>query len=282
MALNLNALGRKIGPVVKAYTWRDVIIYALGVGAGFDEFYLVHEKDLKVIPTFGIATIFDIFFEISKAANIDDVGLLHGEQELICHWPIPSSGTFMAEGTINRFYDKKEKGAIVVGEADSFTADGKKLFTAIFSLFGRYDGGFGGEEAPRKVVPFPERPPDFTVNALPSPNQPLLYRLSGDYHPLHADPAFARKAGFEKPIIHGMCTLGFACRALLASIVPGKPEMMRRIACRFTRTLYPGEPIQTLIWKKAGGRALWKTRNANKGDTVIDCGEFEYGEIPKG
>ena len=282
MALNLNALGKKIGPVVKEYTWRDVILYALGVGAGFDEFHFVHEKNLKVIPTFGIATIFDFFFEISKAANIDDVWLLHGEQDLVCHRPIPSSGTFRVEGKITRYYDKKEKGAIVIGEADTFAGDGERLFTAIYSLFGRNDGGFGGEDAPRKFVSFPERPPDFTVKDLPSPNQPLLYRLSGDYHPLHSIPAFARKAGFEKPIMHGMCTLGFACRALIASLAPGKPEMVKRIACRFTRTLYPGEPIQTLIWKGAEGKALWKTRNAKNGDTVIDCGEFEYGELQKG
>ncbi|HOD36127.1 MAG TPA: MaoC/PaaZ C-terminal domain-containing protein [Syntrophales bacterium] len=282
MALNLNARGKKIGPVVKEYSWRDVILYALGVGAGFDEFHFVHESNLKVIPTFGIATIFDFFFEISKAANIDDVGLLHGEQELICHRPIPVSGTFRAEGQITRYYDKKEKGAIVIGEADTFAGDGEKLFTAVFSLFGRYDGGFGGEDAPRKVVSFPERPPDFTVGALPSPNQPLLYRLSGDYHPLHAVPAFARRAGFEKNIIHGMCTLGFACRALIASLVPEQPEKVKRIACRFTRTLYPGEPIQTVIWKLTEGKALWKTRNAQNGDTVIDCGEFEYGVPRKG
>ncbi len=282
MALNLNALGKKLGPVVKDYTWRDVILYALGVGAGFEEFHFVHEKHLKVIPTFGIATIFDFFFEISRAARIDDVGLLHGEQELICHRPIPVSGTLRAEGTITRFYDKGEKGAIVVGEADTCDAGGAKLFTAVFSLFGRFDGGFGGEGPPRRKAAFPEREPDFIVDALTSPNQPLLYRLSGDYHPLHADPTFARKAGFERPIMHGMCTLGFACRALMASLVPGEPERVRRIACRFTRTLYPGEPIQTLIWKGGDGQALWRTRNAAKGDIVIDCGTFEFGEIPKG
>jgi acyl dehydratase len=281
MALNLNAQGQKIGPVVKDYTWRDVILYALGVGAGFDEYHFVHERNLAVIPTFGIATIFDFFFEISKAAHVDDLGLLHGEQELICHRPIPVSGTLRAEGKINRFYDKKEKGAIVIGEADTFDAGGQKLFTAVFSLFSRFDGGFGGEDPPRKKAVFPERDPDFTVDALPSPNQPLLYRLAGDYHPLHSVPDFARKAGFERPIMHGMCTMGFACRALMSSLVPGKPEGVRRIACRFSRTLYPAEPIQTLIWKGEAGKALWRTRNARNGDIVIDCGTFEYGEIPK-
>ena len=118
------------------------------------------------------------------------------------------------------------------------------------------------------------------VAALPSPDQPLLYRLSGDVFELHVDPAFAKKAGFERPIMHGMCTLGYACRALMASFVPGMPEMVRRLNCRFTRPLYPGDPIETLIWKAGEGNVVWRTKNTKTGEILID-GEFEYGEIPK-
>ena len=276
MALDLSSVGKTIGPISRDYTWRDVILYALGVGAGFDELHFVHEKALKAIPTFPIATTFDFFFEISRKANINDVGLLHGEQELICHRPIPLSGTFISEGRITRIYDKKEKGAIVIGENETRHSSGQKLFTTTYSLFGRFDGGFGGEDAPRRVVAFPERPPDFAVDALPAASQNLLYRLAGDYHPLHADPEFARKAGFEKPIMHGMCTMGFSCRALMASLTPGEPERVGRIACRFTRPLYPGEPIRTLIWNAGAGKALWRTVHAGTGTAVIDGGEFEY------
>ncbi len=117
--------------------------------------------------------------------------------------------------------------------------------------------------------------------ALPAADQPLLYRLSGDYFGLHVDPGFARKAGFEKPIMHGLCTLGYACRALMARFIPGMPERTRRIKCRFTRPLYPGDPIETLIWKTTNEEARWRTRNVKTGEAVIDGGEFEYGVIPR-
>ncbi|MGZ3593037.1 MAG: MaoC/PaaZ C-terminal domain-containing protein [Syntrophales bacterium] len=277
MALNLDAIGKKIGPIIKTYTWRDVIIYALGIGSGFGELNYVYEKDLKVIPTFSIASIVQFFFEASRLANVNLSGVLHGGQELIFHRPIPISGTMTTEGRITHFYDKKEKGAIIIGESDTVHSNGEKLFTAIFNIFSRLDGGFGGDDAPLRKASMPERNADMLVEALPSPDQPLLYRLSGDVFELHVDPEFARKAGFEKPIMHGLCTLGYACRALMANLTPGKPEMVRRLNCRFTRPLYPGDPIETLIWKTEKGKAVWRTKNAKNGETVIDGGEFEFG-----
>ncbi len=127
----------------------------------------------------------------------------------------------------------------------------------------------------------PERSPDFIVEDAPSENQPLLYRLSGDIFQLHVDQAFAALAGFEKPIMHGLCTHGFACRALIGSLVPGRPEQARRMDCRFSKPLYPGEPIRTLIWKETNGRALWRVVNARTDETVIDFGVFEYGDVPE-
>jgi acyl dehydratase len=112
---------------------------------------------------------------------------------------------------------------------------------------------------------------------LPRPEQPLLYRLTGDFFALHVDPDFAKASGFEKPIMHGLCTFGFACRALMKSLIPGEPERTTRIACRFTRPLYPGEPIRTLIWKTEEGKALWRVLHAGTSQTLIDNGEFEYG-----
>ena len=281
MALNLDAIGKKIGPITRTYTWRDVIIYALGIGSGFGELNYVYEKNLKVIPTFSIASIVQFFFEACRQANVNLAGVLHGGQELIFHRSIPTSGTMATEGMITHFYDKKEKGAIIIGESDTFHSNGEKLFTAIFNIFSRLDGGFGGDDDPLRKASMPERNADMRVAALPSPDQPLLYRLSGDVFELHVDPEFARKAGFEKPIMHGLCTLGYACRALVASLVPGMPEMVRRLNCRFTRPLYPGDPIETDIWKTKEGKAVWRTKNVKTGETVIDGGEFEYGEIPK-
>ncbi len=281
MALNMDAIGRKIGPLRKDYDWKDVVLYALGVGAGFDELDYTYEKNLKVIPSFSIAAIFDFLGQVGVASNVNLAGILHGEQELIFHNPIPTSGTLITEGKVARYYDKGAKGALVVGESETVHSNGKRLFTNICTIFARLDGNFGGPNAPPNIVEFPERPPDFAVDALPSPNQPLIYRLSGDIFQLHVDAEFAKMVGFEKPIMHGLCTHGFACRALMASLTPGKPELVRRLACRFTKPLYPGDPIRTVIWKTAEGKALWRTINTKTGETVIDNGVFEYGEIPK-
>jgi acyl dehydratase len=281
MALNMDAIGKKIGPLKKDYLWKDVILYALGVGAGFDELDYTYEKNLKVIPSFSIAAIFDFLGEAAVAANVNLLGILHGGQELIFHNPIPTSGTLTTEGRITHYYDKGPKGALVVAESDTFHSNGHRLFTSILTLFARLDGNFGGENAPPNVVAIPEREPDFAVDALPARDLPLLYRLSGDLFPLHVDPEFIKMVGLERPIMHGLCTHGFACRALMASLTPGKPEMVRRLVGRFSKTLYPGDPIRTLIWKVDEGKALWRTINTQTGETVIDYGIFEYGELPK-
>jgi acyl dehydratase len=279
MALNLNAAGQPIGPLTKNYNWKDVVLYALGVGAGFSDIEFCYEKKLKVIPSFSIAAVFDIFSHIAVASNFNLAGILHGEQELIFHHPIPVEGTLKTQGKIINYFDKgKDKGALVVFESETYHSNGKKLFTSIITIFARLDGGFGGTNAPKKRVEFPNRGPDFAVNASPSVDQPLLYRLSGDTFELHVDPDFAKMAGFERPIMHGLCTHGYACRALIQSLVPGQPEKIRRMDCRFTKPLYPGTPIQTLIWKTAQSKALWRTLNIETGDTVIDNGIIEYDD----
>lgn len=280
MPLNVDAIGRKIGPLTKDYTWKDVILYALGIGAGFHELDYTYEKRLKVIPTFSIAMIFDFFREVAAASNINIAGALHVGQNIIFHNHIPPSGTMTTEGMITNYYDKGTKGALVVAQSETYHSTGKKLFTSIITLFGRLDGGFGGKNAPHETLDLPDREPDFIVVATPSPDQPLLYRLSGDTFGLHVDAEFAKMVGFEKPIMHGLCTYGFACRALMTSLTPGEPENVRRLACRFSQALYPGEPIKTLVWRIREGLAVWRTINANTGDVVIDRGVFEYGEIP--
>lgn len=283
MSLNLDAVGQKIGPLTKTYTWKDVVLYALGVGASETDLQYCYEKELKVIPSFSIASIFPILAEIGIKANVNLAGVLHGEQELIFHNAIPKEGGMTTEGRITHIYDKGQaKGALIIGESDTFDAGGKKLFTSICTVFGRLDGGFGGEDAPpANKVPFPDNVPDITVEAHPAAHQPLLYRLSGDLFDLHIDPEFAHMAGFEKPIMHGLCTHGYACRALCDALIPGMPEKARRMACRFSRPLYPGIPIKTLIWKSGAGKALWRVINAETGDIVIDNGVFEYGDVSR-
>jgi len=281
MALNLDAVGKKIGPMTKAYTWKDTVLYALGAGAGFEDLEYCYEKDLKVLPSFGIVTMYQFMPELA-ASNMNLAGILHGEQEMIFHNPIPTDGTLTTEGRITNYYDKGEgKGALVVSQSETYHSNGQKLYTSIGTVFARLDGGFGGEAAPKKDITFPDREPDFVIEAQPLEDQPLIFRLSGDIFQLHVDAEFAKMSGFEKPIMHGLCTHGFACRALIQSLIPGEPEKARRMACRFTKPLYPGVPIKTLIWKTEDGQALWKTLNAENDDVVIDRGEFEYGEIPK-
>ncbi len=280
MPLNVDAIGKKIGPLTKDYTWKDVILYALGIGAGFHELDYTYEKRLKVIPTFSIAMIFDFFREVASSSNINIAGVLHVGQDIIFHNPIPPSGTLITEGMITNYYDKGTKGALVVAQSETSHSTGIKLFTSVITLFGRLDGGFGGKNAPHETLDIPNREPDFIVEATPSPDQPLLYRLSGDTFGLHVDAEFAKMVGFERPIMHGLCTYGFACRALMTSLTPGNPGKVRRLACRFLQALYPGEPIKTLVWKTKVGTAVWRTINASTGDVVIERGLFEYGEIP--
>jgi NAD(P)-dependent dehydrogenase (short-subunit alcohol dehydrogenase family)/acyl dehydratase/putative sterol carrier protein len=282
MALNLDAVGKKIGPFTKDYTWKDAVLYALGVGAGFSDLAYCYEKDLKVIPSFGITTIYDFMAEVATTSNVNLAGILHGEQELIFHNPIPPEGAMITEGAITHYYDKgKDKGALIVGEFETSHSNGQKLFTSIVTVFARLDGGFGGENAPAKEVAFPDRDPDFVVDASPSADQPLIYRLSGDVFQLHVDQEFAEMAGFEKPIMHGLCTHGYACRSLIQTFIPGEPEKARRMDCRFKRPLYPGMPVKIVIWKTDEGRAVWKVINTETKEVVIDNGVFEYGAIPK-
>ena len=277
----MDSIGKQIGPFTREYTWNDVVLYALGVGAGFSELEYCYEKNLKVLPSFSVASIVNIDFlsSVAQTAQLNLAGTLHGEQELILHNPIPVEGTLITQGKITDIYDKGEKGALIKAAFDTFHSNGKKLYTNIFSLFSRLDGGFGGPDAPKVDFAFPQREPDFIVEDAPSENQPLLYRLTGDVFQLHVDPEFAKISGFEKPIMHGLCTHGFACRALVKALIPGEPEKVRTMNCRFSRTLYPGEPLQTLIWKTEKGRALWKTVHKLTGQEIITNGVFEYGDL---
>jgi NAD(P)-dependent dehydrogenase (short-subunit alcohol dehydrogenase family)/acyl dehydratase len=281
MALNLDSVGKKLGPFTKAYTWKEPVLYALGVGAGFSDLAYCYEKDLKVLPSFGIVTLYDFMPDLAATSNVNLAGILHGEQELIFYNPIPPEGSLITEGAITHYYDKgQKKGALIVAEFDTRHSNGQKLFTSIVTVFARLDGGFGGPEAPKKEVAFPDRPPDFEVAETPPADQPLIYRLSGDIFALHVDNEFAKMAGFEKPIMHGLCTHGYAGRALIQTLIPGKPELVRRMACRFRSPLYPGTPLTTQIWNVEDGKTLWRVLNGDTREIVIDNGIFEYGEIP--
>ena len=277
MALKLDAIGKKIGPLTRDYDWKDIVLYALGVGAGFDDLEYCYEDRLKVIPSFSIGSVFEFLANCGIESGANLAGILHGEQEILFHGPIPTKGTLTTEGAITAMYDLgADKGALVVAEADTVHSDGQKLFTNIFTLFCRKDGGFDGEAAPKEDFVFPDRPPDFEEKANPSGDQPLLYRMSGDVFALHVNPDFAKASGFEMPIMHGLCTHGYACRAVIKHLFPGEPERMSRFKNRFSKTLYPGMPIVTQIWKIEEGKALFRTVNAQNDQVVIDRGQVEW------
>jgi len=278
MALNLDVIGRKFGPVSRTYDWQDIALYALGVGAGYDELEYVYENRLKVLPSFAILSIYEFFTDFITASGVNLAGILHGEHELILYNPIPpEGGKLTSEASITAMYDKGEgKGALVIGQIDTYYEDGQKLYTNIATLFSRLDGGFGGEPGPRETFDFPDREPDFEEVMHPAPNQPLIYRLSGDTFALHVDPDFARMSGFEMPIMHGLCTHGFVCRAVIKNLFPGEPERLTRFKNRFSSALYPGQPIKTQIWKIEEGKALFRTLDAETGKVVIDRGVAEW------
>jgi hypothetical protein len=216
MALNLDAIGKKIGPFTKDYTWKDTALYALGVGAGFADLDYCYEKNLKVLPSFAITTIYDLMPELATASNVTLAGILHGEHQIIFHNSIPSEGTLSTEGAISHYYDKgKEKGALIVAKFETRHSNGTKLFTSIATVFARLDGGFGGDDTPKKQTHFPDGEPDFSVEATPSPDQPLIFRLSGDIFQLHVDSEFAKMAGFERPIMQD--------RSCMACVPMGMP-----------------------------------------------------------
>jgi acyl dehydratase len=277
MALNLNKIGTKIGHLTREYDWKDVVTYALGVGAGYDELEYCYEDGLKVIPGFAAASAYPFLAESGIAAGVNPAGLLHGEQDIIFHSAIPTKGALTSKGKIVGLYDKgKEKGALLVAEADTFHDRGQKLFTNVFTLFCRLDGGFGGPAAPRDEVAIPDRAPDIEDGFLPADNQPLFYRLSGDLYPLHADPKFAQKIGFDRPIMHGLCTQGYTCRILIKHLFPGEPERIKRLRVRFSRPLYPNVPVKVLIWKTDEHKGMFQVVNAQTDEKVIDRGIIEW------
>jgi acyl dehydratase len=281
MALDLDAVGKESEPVERSWTERDVLLYALGVGAGAEDptgpdlaYTTENSQDvtLSVLPT----------FPVLLGGGWIDIGafnpamLVHGEQAVTVHRPLPTAGTVRCVRRITGIYDKG-KGAVVVSDGDGVdTTTGETLFTTSQSMFIRGEGGFGGDRGPSggDVPPMPERPADAEVSYPTRIDQALLYRLSGDRNPLHSDPAFAARAGFDTPILHGLCTYGFTGRALLRALCDGDVARFGSMSGRFSRPVIPGDTLTVRMWRlDDGATALFRTENQN-GDTVIDRGVF--------
>jgi len=270
MPVNLDVIGKKLDASVYDYSEKDVILYALGVGCGRENLKFVYEQDLQVLPTFAVIPAFPALFAMGSAMQVNPMMVLHGEQRIELHGPIPTSGKLTTTPTVTAIYDKI-KGALIVTETETVDAKGKLLFKNVFGAFARGEGGFGGDRGPsgqRNAVP--DRKPDTIVEMKTLPQQALIYRLSGDMNPLHADPSFAKMGGFDTPILHGLCTFGHVGRAVLASFGDDQPPRLKDFEVRFVGVVYPGETIVTEMWEDKGGRVLVQARTRERGDLVIN------------
>ncbi|MDP6343589.1 MAG: MaoC/PaaZ C-terminal domain-containing protein [Alphaproteobacteria bacterium] len=239
-----------------SYGDRETMLYALGVGFGRDamdanELAYTFEKDtLKTVPTMAAV--------LTRGGLLHDCGwdytkVLHGEQRLTLHRPLPPEGELIADARVSEAYDKGEgKGAIICSETTArLKGDSEPLFVVGSTIFARGDGGFGGPAGSGPAPhPTPERQPDATCELQTRADQALLYRLNGDRNPLHADPELAASVGFPVPILHGLCTYGTACRAILTTICDYDHSMIRGFDVRFSAPVYPGETIITDIWRE--------------------------------
>jgi acyl dehydratase len=261
-------------PAEFVYDDRFTMLYALGLGCGVDDADLrfVYEHDLHVLPTMAVLMGGPAGDFIDKG-GIDTAMIVHGEQRLTVHRPLPPAGRMTVTARCLGVVDKgAAKGAVVHVESTVTGSDGTLHATAIMSLFCRGDGGFGGPgEDPMTLAPVPERAPDREVAIPTLPQQAAIYRLSGDRNPLHIDPVFAQRVGFPSPILHGLCTYGIAGRAILRACAGGDPARVASLDARFSSPVYPGETVTTRI-RRDGLAVAFECVVAERGVTVIKNG----------
>jgi len=278
MPINPDAVGTRSDPTISSWTSKDSILYALGVGAGVDELAFVTENsigvDQRALPTM-VVTLAEISGAFGTIGSFNPAMLVHGEQRIELHAELPVEGSVSTVAEITAIYDKVKGAVIEVTARSSAVGSGEPLFTTVMSAFIRGEGGWGGDRGPSVAVVAPDHGPDHEVTERTSPNQALLYRLSGDRNPLHSDPTFAGFAGFDRPILHGLCTYGFAGRALLHSVCEGDPARFGAMAGRFSSPVFPGEALTTRIWAADGG-AVFQTVGED-GRVVFDNGSFTGG-----
>ena len=284
-----DILDQKTAPRTFSYGDKDVMLYALGVGMGRDqmnetELAFVYEKNLKVIPT--AATVLAAGMRGAagpapempaghRPSQINFLMVVHGEQKVELHKPLRASGTYTAQGRTVGAYDKGAgKGAVIYMETKTKLKDtGAPVSTSLSSIFARGDGGFGGPNgpAPAETHAIPDRKPDATCELATREDQALLYRLSGDRNPLHCDPDVATAAGFPKPILHGLCTYGVSCRAVLKTICDYDHTKITAFDARFSSPVYPGETVIVDMWVD-GNVVSYRSRLKERDVMVINNG----------
>ncbi len=270
MAIDPSVVGKELPPQTFEYNERDLMLYALGVGCTTDELPFIYEKNLKVLPTFAVIPAFPVMAGVGKHVDINPTMVLHGEQRIDLRAPIPTKGKLTTGARISAVYDKGS-GAVIVIDSETKDDSGTLLFANMSSIFVRGAGGFGGERGPSassKNIP-PEKRPDHVVEYKTLQTQAAIYRLSGDRNPLHIDPDFAKLAGFDTPILHGLCTFGHVGRAILHACCGGDPARFKSFEVRFSGVVYPGETIVTEIWRESANKLIVQAKAAERGEVVI-------------
>lgn len=276
MPINPDAVGAKGEPTERSWTSKDCLLYAIGVGAGLDELAFTTENTTdtpqRVLPTAAVVLGAGGLGVMSQIGTFNFAMLVHGEQSIELFGEIPVEGTLSTVAEIVGIFDKG-KGAVVVSESTSTdVATGQPLFKNRMSAFIRGEGGWGGDRGPSGGGNgAPEREPDHTVTYTTREDQALIYRLSGDRNPLHSDPAFAAMAGFDRPILHGLCTYGFSGRALLHTLCDSDPARFRRMDGRFSSPVMPGESLTVKMWDQGDGNHIFQTCGQD-GRVVLDNG----------
>ncbi|SEC08224.1 Acyl dehydratase [Rhizobiales bacterium GAS188] len=261
------------------YELRDTILYALGLGCGSDptdeeELRFVYEDGIRVLPSMAVVLGYPGFWLKNPQTGVDWKKVLHGEQGLILHRPLPASGTVIGRTRVTEIIDKgAEKGALLFSERQVIDKQsGDRLCTLTSTTVLRGDGGFGGASGPApEPHRLPERQPDISLDLPTLPQAGLIYRLSGDYNPLHADPAVAIAAGFPRPILHGLCTFGVAGRAVLRVSCDNDQRRLESFRVRFSAPVFPGETIRTEIWRD-GKTVSFRARVLERDIVVLNNG----------
>jgi acyl dehydratase len=287
MQWNLEAVGSEVAPIEHSWSSDHALRYALGVGAGvIDPFGAELEfttentagRPQRVLPTFGVV-IDSKGSAFGLAGSFDPTKAVHGEQGIRLAGPLPPEGRVRTTSRLTGIYDKGSAAVITVENRSVDAVTGVLCFSTTSSLFVRGAGGFGGEPGPTRSGPsVPERPPDLVLSGQTRPDQALLYRLSGDRNPLHSDPAFARTAGFDGPILHGLCTYGFAGRLLLHGLCGSDPARFVSMVGRFSAPVIPGDALEVETWQLGAGEAAFRVATGS-GRVVIDQGRLGYREV---
>lgn len=287
MPIDPTAIGAVTEAQRNQWTDRDTMLYALGVGAGTDDLAFTtdnsHDIAQQVLPTFAVICC-PAFGAATKVGSFNWGMLLHGSQEIRLHKPLPASGELSVVSEVADIQDKGEgKNAIIVMRGKGTDpATGELIAETLSTAVIRGEGGFGGQPGQRPVAPeFPDREPDARIADETRGDQALIYRLSGDRNPLHSDPWFAREmAGFDRPILHGLCTFGFAGRALLSELAGNDSAKLTAVGARFSAPVFPGETLTTSIWRTEPGRAVYRTEASGPDGSntriVLDDGTAEY------